>query len=183
MIDDLDEGASSAEPSHSAAAPPARFSPTAKAEWHTAPETLRAEISRMEKEFTAGFAKYKAAAERDAGLAEFHELAAMGGTTVKEALSRYVGMENQLRADPVKGLELIANYAGLSLRDVAILLGVTSGRVPNAADVTHESVEKFVAVHPRFEELFEDIVFFIESGRADDLAEAYDLAERFHLAS
>jgi hypothetical protein len=38
---------------------------------------------------------------------------------------------------------------------------------------------KFAAAHPRFEELSEDIVFFLDTGRADDLEEAYSLAERF----
>jgi hypothetical protein len=47
---------------------------------------------------------------------------------------------------------------------------------------TAEAVERFAAAHPDFEEMSSDIVFFIESGRADDLAEAYDLAVRFNLA-
>jgi hypothetical protein len=182
MIDDIDEGASSAKPSCTVSLPPARFSAEAKAAWDTAPETLRAEVSRMEKEFAAGFAKYKTAAERDALLAEFHDMAAKGKTTVKEALSKYVNMENQLRADPIKGLEIICQNVGLSLRDVAALLGVTPGQGQGGADSTHDSVTKFAAVHPRLEELSEDIVFFLDTGRANDLAEAYSLAERFNLA-
>jgi hypothetical protein len=97
MIDRVDEGVSSAKPSQVALPPPARFSPAAKAAWDAAPSTLRAEVSRMEREFRAGFAKYKSAAERDASLAEFHAIAAKGGTTVKEALSRYVNMEDPSR--------------------------------------------------------------------------------------
>ena len=46
-------------------------------------------------------------------------------------------------------------------------------------DSTTEAVTKFAAAHPRFEELSEDIVFFLDTGRANDLAEAYSLAERF----
>jgi hypothetical protein len=42
---------------------------------------------------------------------------------------------------------------------------------------------KFAADHPRFEELSEDICFFLDTGRANDLVEAYELAERFNLAS
>jgi hypothetical protein len=178
----IDEVVSSAKPSQVALPPPpARFSPAAKAEWDTAPETLRAEVTRMEAEFKAGFAKYKIAAERDADLAEFHERAAKGGTTVKEALSKYVNLEDQLRADPIKGLAIICQNVGLSLREVAVLLGATPEQEQGGRDSTHDSVMKFAAAHPRFEELSEDIVFFIESGRADDLAEAYDLAERFNL--
>ena len=183
MIDDVDDGASSAESSHATSLAPARFSPAAKAEWNTAPETLRAEVTRMEREFTAGFAKYKTAAERDASLAEFHERAAKGGTTVKEALCKYVNLEDQLRADPLRGLEIICQNVGLSLREVAVLLGATPGQGQGRAESAHESVERFAAAHPRFEELSEDIVFFIESGRADDLEEAYNLAVCLNLAS
>ena len=107
---------------------------------------------------------------------------AKGKTTVKEALSEYVNMENQLRADPIKGLEIICQNVGLSLRDVAALLGATSGQGQGGVDSTHDSVTKFAAAHPRFEELSEDIVFFLDTGRANDLAEAYCLAERFNLA-
>lgn len=39
------------------------------------------------------------------------------------------------------------------------------------------SVEKFAADNPRFEELSNDIAYFIQSGRTNDLAEAYRLAD------
>jgi hypothetical protein len=181
MSDGIDGGVSSAKPSHTASAPPTRFSPAAKAEWDTAPETVRAEVSRMETEFKAGFAKYKAAVACDASLAEFHAMAAKGRTTVKDALSRYVNMENQLRADPIRGLEIICQNVGTSLRAVAAqVLGLTPDQ--GGADPTHESVTKFAAdpAHSRFEELSEDIAFFLKSGRTEDLAEAYRLAERLN---
>jgi hypothetical protein len=83
--------------------PPRRFSNKAKEKWAEAPEEVRAEVARMEEELTAGFKKHRAAAARDADLAEFHDRAAKGNTTVKEALSKYVAMEDVLRADPFKG--------------------------------------------------------------------------------
>jgi hypothetical protein len=165
--------------------PPSRFSPVAKAAWDAAPESVRAEVSRMEAEFKAGFAKYKTAAERDASLAEFHDMAAKGKTTVKEALSKYVNMENQLRADPVKGLEIICQNVGMSLREVAAkVLGLTPDQAQNGADPTHDAVTKFAAdpAHSRFEELADDIAFFLTSGRTKDLDEAYTLAERLNPA-
>jgi hypothetical protein len=175
MRSSIDDGASSAKPSHTTSAPPTRFSAAAKAEWDTAPETVRAEVSRMEREFKAGFAKYKTAAERDASLADFHDMAAKGGTTVREALSKYVNLENQLRADPIRGLEIICQNVGLSLRDVASqVLGLTLDRSEANA------VEEFAAKHPRFDELSEDIIFLLETGRADDLPEAYTLVERLN---
>jgi hypothetical protein len=154
--------------------PPKRFSSDAKEAWASAPEALRSEVLRMEKELTAGFKKHRAAALRDAELAKFHERAAKGGTTVKEALSRYVCFEDILRSDIITGLELVCQNAGTSLRDIAArVLGHTQ------TDSTTEAVTKFAAEQPRFDELADDIAFFLESGRADDLAEAYDLAERF----
>jgi hypothetical protein len=162
--------------------PPSRFSPVAKAAWDAAPESVRAEVSRMEAEFKAGFAKYKTAAERDASLAEFHDMAAKGKTTVKEALSKYVNMENQIRADPVKGLEIICQNVGMSLREVAAqVLGLTPDQGQSAADSTHETVTKFAAENPRFEELADDIAFFLKT-RTKDLAEAYKMAERLNPA-
>jgi hypothetical protein len=157
------------------APPPARFLPAAKEAWAAAPETLRAEVLRLEAELTAGLKKHQAAAARDASLAEFHELAAKGGTTVKEALCKYVNLENQLRTDPIRGLEIICQNVGLSLRDVAALLRVTPG-----PDSTHDSVAEFAATHPRFDDLSEDIIFLLETGRANDLPEAYILAERLN---
>jgi hypothetical protein len=129
------------------------------------------------------FRKYKIAAERDASLAGFHGMAAKSQKNLKDVVAQYVGMENQLRADPIKGLEIICQNVGLSLREVAAqVLELPPDQVQSGVDSTHDSVAKFAAAHPRFEELSEDIVFFIESGRANDLAEAYSLAERFNLA-
>jgi hypothetical protein len=43
-------------------------------------------------------------------------------------------------------------------------------------------VAKFASdpANPRFEELSDDIAFFLKSGRTKDLAEAYQLAERLN---
>jgi hypothetical protein len=181
MIAGIDEGISNAKPGNTVAPPPARFSPIAKAEWDTAPEALRAEVSRMESEFKAGFAKYKAAAERDASLSEFHEMAANSQKTLKDVVASYVSMENLLRSDMIKGLELICQNAGLSLKEVAAkVLGLTLEL--GGADPNHESVIEFAAMpeHSRFEELSDDIAFLLNSGRAKELTEAYNLAERLN---
>jgi hypothetical protein len=142
--------------------------------WDEAPNVVRAEVSRMERELTAGFAKHRAAAVRDASIAEFHNMAVKGRTTLKEALSRYVNMGNQLRTDPVKGLEIICQNVGMSLQEVAAkVLRLALDREQGAHPV-HESVAKFATeiAHSRFKELSEDIVFFLTSGRTAYLAEA-----------
>ena len=60
--------------------------------------------------------------------------------------------------------------------------GVTTSIQQQHVERTGAEVEKFAAEHPRFEELAEDIAFFIKSGRTKDLAEAYSLAERLNPA-
>lgn len=200
-------------PSHTAEPPPARFSPAAKEKWAEAPDEVRAEVTRAVTELTKGFEKHRAAAERDASLAEFHEMAGKSQKQLRDVVAQYVGMENLLRADPIKGLELIAKNAGLNLRDVAAKIagqapdaaasaadarvialeaqnaelqkkvdGILGERAQQRTDTTTERVTKFAAEHPRFEELADDIAFFLKSGKTKDLAEAYTLAERLNPA-
>src|SRR6185369_15656623 len=70
-------------PSHTAEPPPARFSPAAKEKWAEAPDEVRAEVTRAVTELTKGFEKHRAAAERDASLAEFHEMAGKSNKALK----------------------------------------------------------------------------------------------------
>jgi hypothetical protein len=154
--------------------PPTRFTAAAKEAWASVPETVRAEVLRLERELIAGLKKHQAAAARDADLADFHDRATKGGTTLKKALTKYVSLEDLLRTDLERGLDAVFQNLGKSPREWATK---RVGQTPE--DVTTEEVAQFAATHPRFEELSEDIVFFIESGRADDLAEAYNLAEWF----
>jgi hypothetical protein len=163
-------------PSQAIEPAPKRFTAAAKEAWASVPEAVRADVLRMEKELAAGLKKHREAAARDAGLAEFHDRAAKGGTTLKAALTKYIGLEDMLRTDPDKGLEAIFQSIGISPREWATKL---LGKAPHA-DSTTEEVVKFAAAHPRFHELADDIVFFLDTGRADNLAEAYDLAERFN---
>lgn len=121
-------------PKHSA---PARFSDDAKAVWETAPEPVKAEVSRMERELTAGLEKHKASAAKFDTIREFDEMATRSGTDLKTALSRYVSLEQTLRANPLKGLEAVCDNIGVSLADVArIVLGQAPDQVQSQADAT-----------------------------------------------
>lgn len=204
-----------AKPLTSFVEPPGRFSPDAKAAWKDAPESVRAEVHRALKELETGHQKYKADAEAFADVGEFADLAAQSGTTLKQAMANYVGIEKRLRSDPVGGLERICQNLGLSLRDVAAHVmgqkpeanasrqdgvirelrneiaqlrqsvgGVTKTIEQQRTDAVMASVAEFAAKpeHSRFEELSEDIKFFIGSGRTKDLSEAYRLAERLNPA-
>lgn len=98
---------------------PARFSPDAKALWATAPEPVKAEVLRMEREMTAGLEKYRADATAFDSVREYDSMARQYGTDLKSALDRYVAMDKALNDNPLQGLELICQDKGISLREVA----------------------------------------------------------------
>ena len=60
--------------------------------------------------------------------------------------------------------------------------GVTQNIERQQTDAQRREVEAFAAQHPRFDELANDIEFFVSSGRAKTLSEAYELAERLNPA-
>lgn len=60
--------------------------------------------------------------------------------------------------------------------------GVTQTIEQQRHQSTLTEINKFAADNPRFEELADDIAFFMQSGRAKDLPEAYQLAERLNPA-
>ncbi|TPK16669.1 hypothetical protein FJ872_17865 [Mesorhizobium sp. B2-5-9] len=60
--------------------------------------------------------------------------------------------------------------------------GVTNTIQQQHVATVNGQVQAFAADHPRFDELAEDIAFFLKSGKTKDLAEAYKLAERLNPA-
>lgn len=107
--------------------PPSRFDDAAKAEWDALPENTRGAVHRMQRELEAGITKYKASADEFETVREYADMARQSGTDLKTALSRYVEMENELRRDPIAGLQAVVANLGLkgpsgqpaTLRDIA----------------------------------------------------------------
>jgi DNA-binding transcriptional MerR regulator len=198
------------KPATAFAEPPKRFSPDAKAAWGTAPEPVRAEITRAIGELEKGLAEYQTKFEP---LREFDTMARQSGTTIEAALNNYVGIEKLIAADPIRGLDKVCQNMGMSLRQVAEHV---MGQAPDQNASAQESIirelrQELAAVRaevgtvttsiksqneqavlnqitefskdkPRFDELSNDIAFFIQSNRAKDLQEAYELAERLNPA-
>jgi hypothetical protein len=200
------------KPSFTASEAPARFSPDAKAKWAETDESVRGETERAIRELTEGHTKYKAAAERDSTLNEYHEMAKQSGKDLRTVVGEYVNMEQTLRKDLVGGLDTICQRLGVSLKDVAAhVLNQPADQQASQHDATirelkaeiadlkssvgnvtqtfqqqqtmavGKEVQDFAAAHPRFDELSEDIAFFLQH-KTKDLAEAYSLAERLNPA-
>lgn len=121
-----------ADPSKKPSAAPARFSADAKAAWDAAPEPVKAEVARMERELTAGIEKHRARVE---ALRPYDDMAARAGTTVEAALKSYTELDMLMHQNPLKGMEAICERVGVSLRDVAqIVLGQTPDQERSAAE-------------------------------------------------
>lgn len=186
------------------APPPQRFAKFAQEAWAQAPETVRAEVIRMEAELTKGLNEYQ---QRWEPLKQFDEMAKAGGTTLDQALSAYVNMENLLRSDPVRGLVEICHNAGIDPAQVGQILAgqqPTGGASPEVAALKAEianlkqelqgvgqtisqrdtlaQVEAFAKDKPRFDELSETIAEMLSTGFAKNLQDAYEKAERLNPA-
>ena len=202
--------------------PPARFHDTAKQEWANAPETVRAEVHRMSKEYEQGIQKYKESHERYETVREFDELARKNGRELRQSLEKVTQVEKALATNPIAGLDMILREIGprkadgtpLTLLEVAAhvmnqkpedramqqnstiaslqselaelkqqLSGVTTTIQKQQESTVLQQVSEFQKDHPRFEELSDDIAFFLETKRASSLQEAYELAERLNPSS
>ncbi|ESZ53259.1 hypothetical protein X731_00715 [Mesorhizobium sp. L2C054A000] len=201
-------GKTATQTSHAEA--PARFKSdaAAMAEWEKAPDPVKAAVHRSIRELEAGIEKHRVPAEEFEKVRDFHELATKNNTTMRDAMTRYTNLERTLLSDPLKGIEAVCDYAGISLRQLAAhVMGQKPDEVQGQNDATIQQlkreietlkhsvggvsntmqqqhvatidaqVQKFAADNPRFEDLAEDIAFFLKSGKTADLAEAYKLAE------
>jgi hypothetical protein len=97
--------------------PPRRWGQQAQAEWAAAPESVRASVQRMNKEFSQYYARTSADTEAMNAIRPYHQMAQQHGTTLERALNNYVGMENKLRQDPIAALDLIVNNLNLRTPD------------------------------------------------------------------
>jgi len=97
--------------------PPQRMKDHAKAEWAHAPESVRGEVHRMHQEFSNAYARYKGDHDVMNTIRPFHEMATSHGTTLDKALNNYVSMEQMLRTDVVRGLDVIVNNLNLRAPD------------------------------------------------------------------
>jgi len=108
------------------------------------------------------------------------KIAQMKGFTLRQVAEHVLGQDPDQQAHQ-------RDHEIMSLKQTIARLeqqvgGVTQTFQRQAEEKTLASVQEFAASHPRFDELAEDIGFFLTAGRAQDLAGAYELAERLNPA-
>lgn len=117
--------------------PPQRFDPAAKADWHGAPESVRAATTKAFEQYENGIRQYREAAENFQQVRHYHDLARRHGTELATVLDNYTGMENKLRGDLIGGLDLIVNNLNLRHPD-----GRRIGLVDVAAHILQTTPEQ-----------------------------------------
>lgn len=191
---------------------PTRFSADAKAAWATAPEAVKAETTRAIRELETGIQQYQTAYEpfkdfdkqlkangqtfkqvfdhytgienllREDPIGGLDRICRNFGSSLQE-IARHVLNQPQ---DQQK--QQSDAYIGQLEQKIAALEqqvgGVTTTIRGQQQDALLKQVEAFVAdpAYSRFDELSDDIVFFLNTNRTKDLKEAYELAERLNPA-
>lgn len=121
----------------------ANLNADAKAAWKDTPEPVRAEVERRVTELENGIAEHQ---QRWEGLKEYDALAKQSGTTLQQAMQNYTNLEKAVQADPIKGLEMVCEYAGLSLRQVAEhIMGQTPDQGAAQQDATIRELRQEIA--------------------------------------
>jgi len=110
------------------------WSQAARNDWATTPESVRADVHRMHKEFTRAQQVAQADRQEMNTLRPYQQLAKQGNTTIAKALENYLGIEQMLTEDPIAGLSKIVDNLNrqtsdgrrLTLRDIAHYLATQS---------------------------------------------------------
>lgn len=124
---------------------PAHFLPRAKEAWAGVNPDVRGEVHRMMENYEKGLDEGREAMEYRKELREFDDMAKGAGTTVKAALANYVAIDNQLKTDPVSGIERILQSIGVTPQQYAQhVMGQANQPPPTQADRQTQALQQHV---------------------------------------
>ena len=133
---------------------PPRFDDAAKSEWEAVPEGTRGAIHRTVRELEQGITKHREAAEAFEPIRQYADMAKQSGTDLATALQRYTGMEQELRRNPIAGLQAVVANLGLkaangqpvTLRDIAAhVLGQRPDQVASQHEASNQQLRQELA--------------------------------------
>lgn len=185
---------------------PKRFSEDGKRDWEKAPDSVKAETHRAIRELENGINEYKQKYEpikQYDELARQNNTTVKDALDRYTMLERELTSQNP--QEKFTALQKVFDYAGVNMREfVARMAGTNPDQ--NAVQVEHQlqqfrnriselehelsgyrtakeqdlmkTVDEFAARQPRFEELAPKIAKLLESGFAENLDEAYAMADR-----
>lgn len=114
------------------ATPPPGWSVPAKAEFDKLPQAVKEAIAKREEEVSQGFAKYAAYK----GLEPYAEMASRAGTSLPQAVQKWIAAEQQLATDFVSGIHSLCQHFNINPAALgSVLSGQGNGRQqPQAHD-------------------------------------------------
>lgn len=174
---------------------PSGLSAEGKAAWDATPEPVKADIARRFREMEQGIQGYQS---EYGALKPYADRAKAEGTSLAQVVQNYVGFEQLLLKDPKAGFEAVARSLNI---DIGEVLGQpaapdvrqlqtqlhTAQREAETAKAElakfHEEkakseVDEFARDHPRIDELGPTMAWLIQTGGAQTLDDAYQLADR-----
>lgn len=116
-------------PASPAIAPPPGWSVVAKAEWEKLPAPVREAVAKRETEISAGLAELG----EWKPLKPYSELAKQSGTTLSQALDRYIAYERAIMAKPVEAVLGIIRDFNIDPTQIAAALGAPAA-TPKPSD-------------------------------------------------
>jgi hypothetical protein len=93
---------------------PAKFMPRAKELWTNTPHEVRVEMQRVMAEAETEANSARESSKQYEALKPYAEMAERSGTTIDQAMSRYVQMEQTLRNNPSEGFRALATNMGMT---------------------------------------------------------------------
>jgi hypothetical protein len=190
---------------------PNRFSADAKAAWQQAPEPVRAEITRAVTELENGLNDYrqkweplkefdtiakengtdiKTALTNYVGIERLiasDPIKGLGQVCENMGLSLRAVAEHVLGQEPDQasaGQEQTIRELRQEIQSIRQEMNGVSTSIKSRDEQTiMNEVLEFAKDKPRFGELERDIAFFLEAGRAKNLQEAFEMADRFNPAA
>lgn len=199
--------------------PPARFLPKEREAWGNVPNVVKSAISRLSQEHETEVSQYRESHDNWQKLSKFDEMAKSHKTTVSDALERYTALDGLLQSQPLEAIRQILGTRGITPEQYAqhVMNNPEAHRAPAApaapdpavkqmgseletvkaqleemrtAQAAATIIEPFRAANPRYDELQDDIAFFLQSGKIpasltpqDRLEAAYDMAVRINPTS
>lgn len=116
---------------------PSRFDAAAKAEWATAPESVKGAVHRTIREMEAGIEEHRARWEP---IRQYDDMAKQYGTDLPAALERYVAMDKLLNQDLGQGLESIIRDKTSGQYGLRDFIGQITGQQPEQQQSQNDGV-------------------------------------------
>lgn len=99
--------------------PPARFLPEARQKWANVPNEVKAEVHRVSQEYETEIERVRPAVEAYESVKEYDDLAKNSGTTMRDAMERYVTIDKLLISHPEQGIARILQSIGVTPEQLA----------------------------------------------------------------